>query len=184
MDLKPSRREILAVTAASTAKPRPAAGATPALNGFEIAGRHKMVRDLPIPNFFEGMLLGNGDIGACVTVRPDALGLHLGKEDAWDIRVSEDHYEQVLPWPELLKLWEQAGNEAKRRGRPELLYLETENEVFREYTQKVTASYQKPWPRPWPCGIVWVHWDSLCFTPAASPAFMLWVDRRAQAPGE
>lgn len=160
MNLKPSRREFLAATAATGAGPLPAAGANTVLHGFEIARRHRMERDLPTPSFFEGMLLGNGDIGACVTVRPDALGLHLGKEDAWDIRVSEDHYEHVLPWPELLKLWEQAGNEAKRRGRPELLYLETQTEVFREYTEKVTASYEKPWPRPWPCGIVWVHWDS------------------------
>jgi len=36
------------------------------------------------------MLLGNGDVGACVVVRPDALGIHIGKNDCWDIRVSED----------------------------------------------------------------------------------------------
>jgi hypothetical protein len=49
------------------------------LDGFRIAHRHQIVRNLPTPNFFEGMLLGNGDVGVCVTVRPDALGLHLGK---------------------------------------------------------------------------------------------------------
>jgi hypothetical protein len=106
------------------------------------------------------MLLGNGDIGVCVTVRPDALGLHLGKEDSWDIRVSEDHYQHVVALPELLKLWQEAGEEAKRQGRPDALYLESETEALREYTRKVTASYSKPWPRPWPCGTLWVHWDS------------------------
>jgi alpha-L-fucosidase 2 len=155
----PSRREFLVSAAGAAAAPL-AAGAGPALNGFEIARRHRIVRDLPTPNFFEGMLLGNGDIGACVTVRPDALGLHLGKEDSWDIRVSEEHYRHVLPLPELLQLWKEAGEEAKRQGRPDMIYLETEIPALREYTRKVTASYEKPWPRPWPCGTVWVHWDS------------------------
>jgi alpha-L-fucosidase 2 len=153
-----SRREFLASAALAAAGPVAGSGAE--LNGFEIARRHRIVRDRPTPNFFEGMLLGNGDIGACVTVRPDAFGLHLGKEDTWDIRVSEDHYQHVLPLPDLVKLWQQSGDEAKRQGRPDMIYLEDEIPAFREYTRKVTASYSKPWPRPWPCGIVWVHWDS------------------------
>ena len=132
----------------------------PSWMDLRIAKRHQIVRDLPTPNFFEGMLLGNGDIGVCVTVRPDALGLHLGKEDSWDIRVSEDHYQHVLPFNELLKLWERASEEAKRQGKPDMLYLESSIDFFREYTAKVTSSYRKSWPRPWPCGIVWIHWDS------------------------
>ena len=77
------------------------------------------MRDLPTPNFFEGMLLGNGDIGVVATVRPDALGLHIGKEDSWDIRVSEDHAQHVLTFKELMKLWERASAEAKRQGKPD-----------------------------------------------------------------
>ena len=134
-------------------------GATGKLDGFAIARKHTIVRDQATPNFFEGMLLGNGDIGLCLTVRPDALGLHLGKEDSWDIRVSEDHYPHVLRFKELLKVWERASEEAKREGKPEMTYLEEKIGFFREYTEKVTASYRKSWPRPWPCGIVWVHWD-------------------------
>jgi len=42
------------------------------------------------------MLLGNGDVGACVVVRPDALAIHIGKNDCWDIRVSEDIADHVL----------------------------------------------------------------------------------------
>ncbi len=129
------------------------------LNGARIARRHRIRRHLPTPNFFEGMLLGNGDIGVCVTVRPDALGLHIGKEDSWDIRVSEDHYPHVLHFRDLLELWRRAGEEAKRRGRPDMLFLERNIEFFREYTDRVRSSYAKPWPRPWPCGIVWIHWD-------------------------
>jgi hypothetical protein len=50
------------------------------------------------------MLLGNGDVGAGLIVRPDALGIHIDKNDCWDIRVSEDITDQVLPFRELLQL--------------------------------------------------------------------------------
>jgi len=163
--MKTNRRRFLQATAATAT-----AGVFPAeprsspdggnLDGFQIAKRHAMVRDLPTPDFFEGMLLGNGDIGLCVTVRPDALGLHLGKEDSWDIRVSEDHYQHVLPFDELLKLWARASEEAKRQGKPDMIDLEYQIDFFRDYTTKVDSSYRKSWPRPWPCGIVWIHWDS------------------------
>ena len=129
------------------------------LDSVAIARRHAIVNTVPTPNFFEGALLGNGDVGLCVTLRPDALGLHIGKEDAWDIRVSEDHYPHVLRFDELLKLWERAGEEAKRQGKPDMINLEDKIDFLRDYTRKVSASYRKPWPRPWPCGIVWVHWD-------------------------
>jgi hypothetical protein len=162
--MKTNRRRFLQATAATAS-----AGVLPAetrslssdtnLDGFRIANRHQILRDVPTPNFFEGMLLGNGDIGLCVTVRPDALGLHLGKVDSWDIRVSEDHYQYVLPFNELLKLWERASEEAKRQGKPDMLYLEDRIDFFRDYTAKVGSSYKKPWPRPWPCGIVGIEWD-------------------------
>ena len=163
--MKTNRRRFLQATAATaTAGVLPAKGQSYSdganLDGFQIAKRHAIVHDLPTPNFFEGMLLGNGDIGVCITVRPDALGLHLGKEDSWDIRVSEDHYQYVLPFDELLKLWERASAEAKRQGKPDMIDLEYNIDFFRDYTNKVTSSYGKSWPRPWPCGIVWIHWDS------------------------
>jgi len=163
--MKTTRRKFLEASAATAAAgifphSGPGVPAGEDLDGIEIAKRHRIVRDLPTPNFFEGMLLGNGDVGVCVTVRPDALGLHLGKSDSWDIRVSEDHYKYVLTFEELLKLWERAGREAKRQGKPDMLYLEYNIDFFREYAEKVMASYRKPWPRPWPCGIVWLHWDS------------------------
>ena len=158
--LRVSRRSFLgAVAAAAALKNLSVASPRQALDSFQIAREHRLVRQGPTPGFFEGMLLGNGDIGVCVTTRPDALGLHLGKEDSWDIRVSEDHYRHVLPFKELLKVWERASQEAKRLGKPELFFLEREIDFFREYTQKVESSYRKSWPRPWPCGILWIHWD-------------------------
>lgn len=165
MPVTPTRRKFLVTSAATAAEailPHRVLGRSgpAALEGVQIARRHRITRNLPTPNFFEGMLLGNGDIGVCVTVRPDALGLHLGKEDSWDIRVSEDHYKYVLPFKQLLELWQRASDEAKRQGKPDMLYLESSIDFFREYTEKVTSSYAKSWPRPWPCGILWIHWDS------------------------
>jgi alpha-L-fucosidase 2 len=165
MPIKSTRREFLVTSAGMAAEsilPTAVWGqaAPRTLDGSRIARRHRITRTLPTPNFFEGMLLGNGDIGVCVTVRPDAMGLHLGKEDSWDIRVSEDHYRYVLPFKELLELWQRASAEAKRQGKPDMLYLESTIGFFRDYTEKVTSSYAKSWPRPWPCGIVWIHWDS------------------------
>src|SRR5436305_15131171 len=117
-----SRRDFLLSSAALPALAS-TAQSSPTLDGHQIAQRHKILRDSPTPDFFEGMLLGNGDIGLCITVRPDALGLHLGKSDSWDIRVNEEHTSHVLSFSDLLKLWEQASEEAKRQGHPEMTYL-------------------------------------------------------------
>jgi hypothetical protein len=63
--MKTSRRKFLQATAATAvgaglpAEARPPSNDT-TLDGFKIAKRHKILRDLPTPNFFEGMLLGNG----------------------------------------------------------------------------------------------------------------------------
>src|ERR1700738_2708238 len=59
------------------------------LDPFSIAGEHIIEKVLPGPTYFEGMLLGNGDVGVCVVVRPDALVIHISKTDCWDIRVTE-----------------------------------------------------------------------------------------------
>lgn len=155
--MDPTRRDFLASSAAAAGgAPAPAGG----LDTLAIARRHPLVRTQPTPDFFEGILLGNGDIGVCVTVRPDALGLHMGKSDVWDIRVSEEHVEHIKPWAELLKLWNEAGERAKQQGRPDATYLESNDPEFRKYSVLTQSSYRKPWPRPWPCGIVWLHWDS------------------------
>ncbi len=153
-----TRRTFLATTAAASAAPAP--GAEQRLDSVAIALRHPLVRTQPTPDFFEGMLLGNGDIGVCVTVRPDAMGLHIGKNDAWDIRVSEEHAAHIKPFAEVLQIWERASAEAKRQGKPEMLFLESNIDFFKQYSTLMQESYRKPWPRPWPCGTVWLHWDS------------------------
>ncbi|HVX67599.1 MAG TPA: hypothetical protein VHA11_13390, partial [Bryobacteraceae bacterium] len=55
---------------------------------------------------------------------------------------------------------QKAGEEAKRQGKPDMLFLEDNIDFFHEYNARMHASYDKPYPRPWPCGTVWLHWDS------------------------
>ena len=159
--MRTTRRVFLGTSAAAGAAFAAPQAASPArLDAAAIARRHGLVRTQPTPDFFEGLLLGNGDIGVCLTVRPDAIGIHIGKNDVWDIRVSQEHAAHIKPFREVLEIWKRAGEEAKRRGQPEMTYLESRIDFFREYSNLMQSSYRKPWPRPWPCGTVWVHWDS------------------------
>src|SRR5258708_22695675 len=102
----------------------------PHLNASEIARRHMIVRDTPSPSFFDGMLLANGDVGACVVVRPDALAIHIGKNDCWHIRVSEDIADHALPFPEVLPLWQHATDDANKMEKPDMQYRETRVTFF------------------------------------------------------
>ena len=78
--MKTTRREFVLTTPVAAVA---ASSAATRLSGFDMARRHPFVRTQPTPDFFEGMLLGNGDVALCITVRPDALGLHIGKSDVW-----------------------------------------------------------------------------------------------------
>jgi alpha-L-fucosidase 2 len=126
---------------------------------IEQARRNSWERTRLSPDFFEGMLLGNGDVGVVANLRPDALGLHIGKGNCWDRRVSEEHHRDVLPFDQLLELWAEAGEVAKREGDPGRIHLERAYPPLADYLRRTRSSYAKPWPRPWPCGTVWFHWD-------------------------
>src|ERR1700761_853326 len=136
-----TRREFLIASAAAIQAPAPApnppkpvphappkpqakhtAGGT--LDGFTMARHCSIVRTAPTPDFFEGMLLGNGDMGVVVTTRPDALVFHIGKSDSWDIRVSEEHAADILPFSKFLELWDRASAQAKKENKPGVLNLE------------------------------------------------------------
>ena len=132
--MKPTRRVFLGAAGGAAAAAPIERGGSPQLDSVAIARRHPLVRTQPTPEFFEGLLLGNGDIGVCVTVRPDALGIHIGKSDAWDIRVSEEHAAHIKTFQEVLELWKRAGEEAKRQGKPEMTFLESNIDFFREYS--------------------------------------------------
>lgn len=55
----------------------------------EIAKTHSIKREIASPDFFEGALMGNGNLGVVACTRPDAIVLYLGHNDIWDIRVEE-----------------------------------------------------------------------------------------------
>ena len=125
-----TRRAFLSSTTAAAAAAQGPARHDQPLDAALIARRHSLVRTQPTPDFFEGLLLGNGDIGVCVTVRPDAMGIHIGKNDVWDIRVSEEHAAHIKHFRDVLELWKRAGEEAKRQGKPDMLFLESNIDFF------------------------------------------------------
>jgi len=126
----------------------------------KVVQQHSLIREGANPDFFEGMLLGNGDIGLCVTVRPDGIVLHLGKNDVWDIRVSEEHMKHLLPFKEVIRLIRRASERMKARGLDKKSrFFTLRDKEYEDYIQKVRSSYAKPWPHPWPCGRVIVRWD-------------------------
>jgi alpha-L-fucosidase 2 len=168
--LKTTRRTFLQTSAlasiaaigqaeSATITPNPSvAQDTTELDAYAIASRHPLIRTKPGPTYFEGMLLGNGDIGVCAVICPDALGLHISKNDCWDIRVTEDSEKEVRPFAEILEMWKRASVELKQKGFKPGDSVESA-EFFRDYLDKAGRSYSKPWPRPWPCGTVWLKWD-------------------------
>ncbi|HMO56581.1 MAG TPA: hypothetical protein PKC19_04430 [Roseiflexaceae bacterium] len=68
------------------------------INGFARASAHMIVHPTPAVDFFAGALLGNGGLGAVVTTRPDAIVIHFGHNNVWDIRVAEDHADAIEPF--------------------------------------------------------------------------------------
>ena len=167
--MKTTRREFLQTSAIVSlagvhpAAPTPQTQPSPPketphkIDAFERASGHTFIRTQPGPTYFEGMLLGNGDVGVCAVVRPDALAFHLSKSDCWDIRVTEESDKEVRPFSEIVAMWKKASAELKGKGNS--LSVE-DSEFFRAYGERVGGSYRKIWPRPWGCGTVWLKWDS------------------------
>jgi hypothetical protein len=104
----------------------------------------------PAPDFFEGALLGNGGLGAVVTTRPDAVVVHFGHNEVWDIRVAEDHADGIGTFGEVF-----AKVAAIDPGLAEL----TDDPWFAKYNDLVRANYALPFPRPFPCGSLILGFD-------------------------
>ncbi len=114
------------------------------------AAMHPIVRDKPGPGFFEGALLGNGGLGAVVTTRPDAVVLHFGHNNVWDIRIAEDNKEKIGVFQELFE---------KVKAIPGDLPSLEADPWYRDYLEMTQANYRKPYPRPFPCGSVLLGFD-------------------------
>jgi alpha-L-fucosidase 2 len=116
----------------------------------ERAARHPIVVDRPAPDFFAGALLGNGGLGAVVTTRPDAVVIHLGHNNVWDIRVAERNRDQIGTFREIFD---------RVKAIPDTVASLNEDEWYRRYCAMCVENYGAPYPRPFPCGSLLLGFD-------------------------
>ena len=118
------------------------------LDSICMAEKHSITHELAAPDFFEGALLGNGNLGVVVCTRPDGISLHLGHNDIWDIRIAEEHKGKLGTFEEI---WNRI--------------LATPGDVhkeswYQEYEKTVTASYLNyKYPRPYPASTMHLFFD-------------------------
>ena len=65
--------------------------------------RHDLRFSGTITNPYEGFILGNGDVGACVNLLSHEFSVVLGKNDAWDARYDSITEEDVLKHDDLIR---------------------------------------------------------------------------------
>ena len=121
-----------------------------AISSFERAKRHSIVQSKPAPNFFAGAVLGNGGLGAIVTTRPDAIVIHFGHNNVWDIRLAEDNREKIGTFNEVYN---------RIKSIPDDIADLEEDAWYREYRRMARENYSKPYPRPFPCGTIVLGFD-------------------------
>ncbi len=127
-----------------------AAQASGPLDPVAQAAQHPVVRERPGPDFFEGALLGNGGLGAVVTTRPDAVVVHFGHNNVWDIRIAEDNKEKIGTFREVFERFKAIPADAPS--------LESDA-WYAQYLRMSRANYDKPYPRPFPCGSLLLGFD-------------------------
>jgi alpha-L-fucosidase 2 len=122
------------------------------ISPWERAARHSLDCKKPAVNFFEGALLGNGGLGAVVTTRPDGVAIHLGHNNVWDIRVAENHQEEIGTFQPLFERIKQI---------PDTLRTLEEDPWYQAYVNMTAENYSKPYPRPFPCGTLLLGFERL-----------------------
>ncbi|WP_168119523.1 glycoside hydrolase N-terminal domain-containing protein [Paenibacillus sp. HB172176] len=120
------------------------------MNSMEQAGKHAIKFEGPASDFFEGALLGNGGLGAVVTTRPDAVVIHFGHNNVWDIRIAEQHQEKIGTFEEIF---------AKLKRIPEHFGSLNEDPWYKQYVEMTSENYDFPYPRPMPCGSLLLGFD-------------------------
>lgn len=120
------------------------------MDTFKQAQKHTIRYEGPAPDFFEGALLGNGGLGVVVTTRPDAVMLHFGHNNVWDIRIAEEHADEIGTFQEVFD---------KLAAIPAELASLTEDPWYKEYCEMAGRNYQKPYPKPMPCGSLLLRYD-------------------------
>ncbi|MCC6486297.1 MAG: DUF4838 domain-containing protein [Candidatus Hydrogenedentes bacterium] len=120
------------------------------LDPLQRAARHPLEINRPCPDFFDGALLGNGGLGAVVTTRPDAIVVHFGHNNVWDIRIAEDNKEKIGTFREVFD---------KVAAIPADLPSLESDPWYAAYRDMTHANYRKPYPRPYPCGSLLLGFD-------------------------
>ncbi|MFC9707801.1 hypothetical protein ACFTRD_06555 [Paenibacillus sp. NPDC056933] len=118
--------------------------------GYERAKQHPVSFTGPAPDFFEGALLGNGGLGIVVTTRPDAVMLHFGHNNVWDIRLAEDHKDELLTFQEVYE---------RLAALPADLVQLTDHPWYKQYCELAGQNYSKAYPKPIPCGSLLLRYD-------------------------
>jgi hypothetical protein len=89
-------------------------------------------------------------MGVVVTTRPDAVRFHFGHNNVWDIRIAEDYKEETGTFDEIIE---------RVKALPSDLKSIRNDKWFNDYFDKMHANYDKPYPRPFPCGTVILGFD-------------------------
>jgi len=104
----------------------------------------------PAVDFFSGAVLGNGALGAIVTTRPDAIVVYFGHNNVWDIRVAENHRDEIGTFSEVFH---------RIKAIPDTLKSLSQDEWYKNYIALARDNYAKPYPRPFPCGSLLLGFD-------------------------
>lgn len=119
-------------------------------SSFEQAKKHALHYNKPAVDFFEGALLGNGGMGVVVTTRPDAVVFYFGHNNVWDIRIAEDHRQEIGTFAEVFD---------RISAISDTLSMLTDDPWYEAYRTMARENYSKPYPRPFPCGSVVLGFD-------------------------
>jgi alpha-L-fucosidase 2 len=120
------------------------------LSGYAIAKKHAIVSHKPAPGFFDGALLGNGGMGVNVTTRPDAIVLYFGHNNVWDIRLAENHKDELGTFEQVFD---------KVKNIPATYSNLSDDAWYSRYSNMAGENYRQPYPRPFPCGSVLLGFD-------------------------
>jgi len=121
-----------------------------ALSGYAIAKKHPIISNKPAPGFFEGALLGNGGMGVNVTTRPDGIVLYFGHNNVWDIRLAENHKDELGTFAQVFD---------KVKNIPANYVNLSDDAWYNQYSNMAGENYRQPYPRPFPCGSVLLGFD-------------------------
>ncbi|MFN8489542.1 MAG: hypothetical protein U0350_18305 [Caldilineaceae bacterium] len=123
---------------------------SPSFTPLDRAHLHPITCTKPAVDFFSGALLGNGGLGAVVTTRPDAVVIHFGHNNVWDIRVAEQHADEIGTFQGIFE---------RVRAIPTTVATLEEDPWYKAYCEKMQENYRQLYPRPFPCGSLILGFD-------------------------